>query len=137
MPLKKSSYDTLSKYAQEIQKIFLVIDIDIKNWFPRISPFFIMDRRKFLAIYERSKIAYQTLNDFLTKEYIKTKTFEEAFQLLNEVQNIQKQMVIVGEEKEQIKNERIPVEKEIAELEQKIDDLKTKGPIDKLNMVNS
>jgi hypothetical protein len=131
------SYDSLTRYAQEIQKIFLVTDIDIKNWFPRISPFFIMDRRKFLAIYERSKIAHQALNDFLTKEYIKTKTLEEAFQLLNELQNVQKQLLTLGEEKEQIKNERMPVEKEIAELEQKIAELKTKGPIDKLNMVNT
>jgi hypothetical protein len=131
------SYDSLNRYAQEIQKIFLVNDIDIKNWFPRISPFFIMDRRKFLAIYERSKIAHQALNDFLTKEYIKTKTLEEAFQLLNELQNVQKQLLTVGDEKEQIKNERLPVEKEIAELEQKIAELKTKGPVDKLNMVNA
>ena len=127
------SYDTLSKYAQEIQKIFIVIDIDIKNWFPRISPFFIMDRRKFLAIYERSKQAYATLNDFVTKEYVKTKTLEEAFHLLNELQSVQQQLVTLGEEKEKIKEERTPIEKEIAELEQKISELKNGGPIDKLS----
>ena len=93
------SYDTLSRYTQEIQKVFMVMDIDIKNWFPKISPFFIMDRRKFLAIYERSKQAYATLNDFITKEYTKTKTLEEAFHLLNELQNVQQQLVTVGEEK--------------------------------------
>jgi len=131
------SYDTLSKYTQEIQKVFMVMDIDIKNWFPRISPFFIMDRRKFLAIYERSKQAYATLNDFVTKEYIKTKTLEEAFQLLNELQNVQQQLATIGEEKEKIKDERTPIEKEIAELEQKIAELKNSGPIDKLNSVNA
>ena len=136
-PPEEVSYDTLNRYAQETQKIFLVTDIDIKNWFPRISPFFIMDRRKFLAIYERAKVAYGALNDFVTKEYVKTKTLEEALQLLNELQNVQQQIVIIGEEKEQIRNERLPVEKEIAELEQKIDELTTKGPIDKLNMVNA
>jgi len=131
------SYDTLSRYAQEIQKIFVVMDIDIKNWFPRISPFFIMDRRKFVAIYERSKQAYATLNDFLTKEYIKTKTLEEAFQLLNELQNVQQQLAAIGAEKEKIKDERVPIEKEIVELEQKIAELKNSGPIDKLNSVNA
>jgi hypothetical protein len=131
------SYDTLSKYAQEIQKTFLVIDIDIKNWFPRISPFFIMDRRRFQALYERSKQAYSTLNDFLTNEYVKTKTLEEAFQLLNELQNIQEQLVTLGEEKQKIKDERLPIEKEIVELEQKIGELKNSGPIDELNLVNS
>ena len=136
-PPEEISYDTLSKYAQEIQKVFIVIDIDIKNWFPRISPFFIMDRRKFLAIYERSKQAYATLNDFVTKEYVKTKTLEEAFQLLNELQNVQQQLAAIGEEKEKIKDERMPIEKEIAELEQKIAELKNSGPIDKLNSVNA
>jgi phage shock protein A len=131
------SYDTLSKYAQEVQKVFVVMDIDIKNWFPRISPFFIMDRRKFVAIYERSKQAYATLNDFVTKEYIKTKTLEEAFQLLNELQNVQQQLATIGAEKEKIKDERLPIEKEIAELEQKIAELKNSGPIDKLNSVNA
>jgi hypothetical protein len=131
------SYDTMSRYAQETQKILMVTDIDIKNWFPRISPFFIMDRRKFLTMYERARQAHATFNDFVTKEYIKTKTLEEAFQQLNELQNVQKQLGIIEEEKERIKNERIPVEKEIAELEQKINELKTKGPIDKLNLVNT
>ena len=131
------SYDTLSRYAQEIQKIYIVIDIDIKNWFPRISPFFIMDRRKFLAIYDRSKQAYSTLNDFVTKEYIKTKTLEEAFQLITELQNVQQQLATLGEEKEKIKEERTPIEKEIAGLEQKIFELKNGGPIDKLSAVNA
>jgi phage shock protein A len=136
-PPEEVSYNMLSRYAQETQKIFLVTDIDIKNWFPRISPFFIMDRRKFLTIYERAKVAYEALNDFVTEEYVKTKNLEESLQLLNELQNVQKQIVTIGQEKEQIRNERLPVEKEIAELEQKIDELTTKGPVDKLNMVNA
>jgi DNA-binding protein H-NS len=136
-PPDQVSYDSLSRYVQETQKIILVTDIDIKNWFPRISPFFIMDRRKFLTVYERAKQAYAILNDFVTKEYIKTKTLEEAFQLLNELQNVQKQLETIGEEKEKIKNERIPIEKEITELEQKIGELKNSGPIDKLNLVNA
>jgi hypothetical protein len=131
------SYDSLNKYSQEIQKVIMVTDIDIRNWFPRISPFFIMDRRKFLTVYERAKIAHKALNDFVTQEYIKTKTLEEAHQLLNELQNLQKQLEVIGQEKEQIKNERIPVEKEICDLEQKLCELKTKGPIDALNSVNA
>ena len=133
---EKISYDTLNRYAQEIQKIFIVFDIDIKNWFPRISPFFIMDRRRFLMVYEKARQTYTILNDFIAEEYVKTKTLEEAFNLLNELQNMQKQQGEIGDEKEQIKNERLPVEKDIADLEQKIDELKTKGPVDTLNMVN-
>ncbi len=135
-PPEQVSYESMSRYVQETQKVLLVTDIDIKNWFPRISPFFIMDRRKFLAVYERAKQSYNTLNDYLTKEYVKTKTLEEALQQINELKNVEKQLVILGEEKETIKNERKPIEQDIAALEEKINELKCKGPIDKLNMVS-
>jgi hypothetical protein len=135
-PPEQVSFDTLSRYVQETQKVILVTDIDIKNWFPRISPFFIMDRRKFLAIYERSKQAYSALNDYVTKEYVKTKTLEEALQQINELQNVEKQLVVLSKDKEAIKNERTPIEQEITALEEKINELKCKGPVDKLNLVN-
>ncbi len=136
-PPQQVSYDTMNRYTQEIQKVLLVTDIDIKNWFPRISPFFIMDRRRFLQVYEKTKQAYNELNDYVTKEYVKTKTLEEALLELNELQNIEKQLSTLQEDKEQIKSERVPLEQEIAELEKKIEELKSKGPIDKLNLVNT
>jgi hypothetical protein len=135
-PPEQVTYESLSRYAQETQKVMLVTDIDIKNWFPRISPFFIMDRRKFLAIYERAKQAYNALNDYVNKEYIKTKTLEDALLQISELQNVEKQLLVLHEDKETIKNERTPLELEIAALEQKICELKTKGPVDKLNLVN-
>lgn len=131
------SYDSLNKFAQETQKVFLVTDIDIKNWFPRLSPFFIMDRRKFLAVHEKAKMALAALNDFLSKEYVKTKTLEETFQLINELHNLEKQLSDIETERASIVNERLPLEKEIAELEQKIAELQSKGPIDQLSLVEA
>ncbi len=131
------SYDNFNKFAQETQKVFIVTDIDIKNWFPRISPFFIMDRRKFLAVHEKAKESLATLSDFLLKEYIKTKTLEETFQLINELHNLEKKLSAIEAERESIVNERLPLEKEIAELEQKTAELQSKGPIDQLFLVEA
>lgn len=131
------SYDSLNRFAQEAQKVFLVIDIDIRNWFPRLSPFFIMDRRKFLTVYEKAKIALAALNDFLSKDYVKTKTLEDTFQLIDELRNLERQLVEIEAERTSVVNERLPLEKEIAELEQKIADLKSRGPIDQLFLVET
>jgi phage shock protein A len=130
-------YESINRYTQDVQKVLFVTDIDIKNWFPRISPFFIMDRRRFLAIYEKARQAYNALNDFLTKEYVKIKMLEETLQTVNELQTVEKQLVALSEDQENTKNERLPIEREIAEIEQKISELETKGPIDKLNLVNT
>jgi hypothetical protein len=137
VPPENVSYDSMNRYVLEIQKVIFVTEIDIKNWFPRISPFFIMDRRRFLQIYEKAKQAYNSLNDYVTKEYVKTKTLEEALLQLNELQGIEQQLAVLQQDKTNIQNERIPLEQEIAGLEQKISDLKSKGPIDKLNLINT
>lgn len=136
-PPEEVSFDALNRYTQDTQKVLLVTDIDLKNWFPRISPFFIMDRRRFLQIYERAKQAYNALNDYVNNEYISTKTLEEALQELKELQDVEKQLETVEQQRDSITNERIPLEKEIADLEQQIFDLQSKGPIDKLNLINA
>ena len=131
------SYDNLSKFAQETQKVFIVTDIDIKNWFPRISPFFIMDRRRFQTIYDKTKESLTALNNFLSTEYIKTKTLEETLQLIDDMHNLEDQLSNVKAEKTNVQNERLPIEKEIAELEQKIANLQNEGPVDQLFMIEA
>jgi hypothetical protein len=131
------TYDTLTKYASETQKTLVVTEIDIKNWFPRISPFFIMDRRKFLTVYEKTKQNFNTLNEFVTKEYVKTKTLEETFLTITQLQMLENKLGNLKVEIENIKKERAPIEQEIAGIEQKTGQLKTAGPIDELNLVNS
>jgi len=131
------SYDLLSKFAQDTQRVFIVADVDIKNWFPRISPFFIIDRRKFLMVHEKAKLTLTSLNEFVAKEYVKTKTLEETFQLIDEVKSLEHQLTELEVQKANVQNERLPIEKEIGELERKIAELETKGPKDQLNLIET
>ncbi len=131
------SYDNLDKFAEEIQKVFIVTDIDIKNWFPRISPFFIMDRRKFLAVHEKAKLSLADLNDFLKKDYVKTKTLEETFQLLHDLKSLEQRLLEVEAERKIIEQERVPVEKELAELENRTTELKSEGPVEQLFLLEA
>ena len=131
------TYESLNKYAQDAQKVNLVTDIDLKNWFPRLSPFFIMDRRRFLAVHEKAKLSLATLNDFLTKEYVKTKTLEETFQLINDLHSLEAQQVQIETDRSNLQDERIPIEKEMAEIEQKMMRLQNKGPVEELMKVEA
>jgi predicted nucleic acid-binding Zn-ribbon protein len=126
------SYDSLKDFAQETQKAFLVTEVDVKNWFPRISPFFILDRRKFLAVFEKSKISLKELNSFLTKEYVKTKTLEETFQLIEKLGALQKQLEELKEKKAKVEAEKASVERGISDKQQKIASLKNEGGLSQL-----
>ena len=136
-PPEQISYDTLNIYASETQKTLAVIEIDIKNWFPRISPFFIMDRRKFLTVYEKAKLTYSFLNDFMTKEYVKTKTLEKTFTVIGELQTLEKQLFEAEAARETLKTERLQIEHEMAKLEQEASSLKGKETLQQLSQVET
>jgi len=133
----KVSYDSFNKFVQETQKAFAVTDVDVRNWFQRISPFFILDRRRFLAIFERAKETLKELNSFLTREYVKTKTLEETFQLIDKLSDLEQQLVSLKEQRTKTENGRALIEREIAETQQKMLDLKSKGSISQLDQTGT
>jgi hypothetical protein len=130
------SYDNLQTFSQEIQKAFSVIEIDVRKWFPRVSPFFILDRRKFAMLFEKAKESLKELNNFVTKEYVKTKTLEETFQLTDKLKTLEDQLTNLKNEKAKAEGEKALVEKKIAETEQKMADLKKKGAMSQLTQIN-
>jgi hypothetical protein len=131
------SYKTLEDFVQGTQKAFAVTDTDVANWFPRISPFFILDRRKFSAVFDRAKDTLRALEYFLSKEYVKTKMLEETFQLIDEILASEHQLATLQNQKTRIEAEKASVEGEIAQIQQKISDLRSKGSMGKLDQTST
>ena len=73
-------YNELSEFIQKSEQAYVATEIDIQRWFPRISPSFFFDRRKFMALFEKVKIVFRDLAEFATKEYSMTKDYFEIFQ---------------------------------------------------------
>ncbi len=130
------SYDSFNKFMQETQKAFAVTDVDVRNWFPRISPFFIFDRRKFLVVFEKAKESLKDLSDFLVKEYVKTKTLEDTFQLIDKLLTLEQQLSNLKEQRARIQNDKASIEMQITETEQKMVNLKGKGSISQLSQTS-
>jgi len=130
------TYDSFGKFVQETQKAFIVTEVDVRNWFPRISPFFIMDRRKFLTVFEKAKNSLEELHSFLTREYVKTKTLEETFQLADKLKAFEEQLANTNEQKKRTENERVSLEKEISETHQKMAELRSKGNMSQLSQAS-
>ena len=131
------SYDSFHDFVQETQRVFVVTEIDIKNWFPKISPFFIMDRRKFLGVFEKAKESLEELQGFLEKEYVKTKTLEETFQLIDKLLAVEAQLVDLEAQRKKIEIEEASIGRKIAETQQKTTDLKNRESLTQLNQVGT
>lgn len=135
-PPEKPSYGGFKEFVEGVQKAFAVTELDVKNWFPKISPFFIMDRGRFIRSFEKAKESLKELSDFLTKEYVKAKIFEETFQLIEEVKKLNEQSAALKEEKIRVENEKARVEGELAEIQRKIGEVKSSGGLGQLSEVN-
>jgi hypothetical protein len=133
---ERITYDSFGEFVHETQKALLVTDVDVRNWFPRISPFFILDRRKFQIVFERSKYQLKELDNFLTKEYVKIKAQEETSQLVDDLQALEQNLANLGGQKNTAKSEKAQLEKETAEIQQKITCLKNSGSLGQLNQVH-
>ena len=133
----KVSYDSFSQFLQELQKAFAVTDVDIRNWFPRISPFFILDRRRFQTIFEKAKESLKDLQNFLAKEYVKTKTLEETFQLIDKLLDLEQQLKNLDDRMAKTGSDKTSVEKEIAEAQQKMAELRSRGGIGQLHQTGT
>ena len=136
-PPEQVSYETLEDFVRDTQKAFTVTDVDVANWFPRISPFFILDRRKFSAVFERSKDSLRILEYFLSKEYVKTRTLEETFRLVDEVLAGEEELAKLENQKTRIEAEQTSVGDEVAQIQMKISDLRNKGNMGKLDQTST
>lgn len=134
---EKHAYKSLKDFVEQAKKAYAVTDVDVRNWFPRISPFFIMDRSKFVRVFEKTKDTLKELNDFLGKEYVKTKVPEETFQLIEEVKTLEEQTAVLEAEIKRVKGELARLEKEIADAQQRMDGLKLAGGISQLREINT
>lgn len=134
---EKVTYDSFHDFVQETQRAFLVTDVDIRNYFPHISPFFIFDRRKFQVVFEKAKESLKELNNFLTKEYVKIKTLEDTFQLVEKLQTLEQQLTNFKEQKTKSESEEAQLSKTIAEARQKTDKLKAQGSLGQLNKIDN
>jgi hypothetical protein len=130
---EKVTYESFSALVQDTQKAFTVTELDIRNYFPRISPFFILDRRKFQTVFEKAKFLWKEMDSFQTKEYVKTKTLEDTFQLIDKLVGLERQFKELDVHKMKVGSDKVVVEREIAETHRKILELKTKGGVGQLS----
>ena len=127
---------SLLEFARETQEAFVFTEVDVKNWFPRISPFFAFDREEFLTVFGKAKESLKGINDLLTKECVKIKTLEETFQHIDGLKTLEEQLVNLNKQKKKSEDEKALFEKEIVETQQRMADLKSEGGISQLDEID-
>jgi hypothetical protein len=107
------SYESLKSLLKDLEKAFVAIERERRVWYPRISPYFILDRKRLDIVIRRAEDSIRELRGFLLQDYVKTKTVENALAMID-------RLFQLTEKAESYKKQRIQTEKRIKSLEDKI-----------------
>lgn len=130
------SSESLHMMCEDLEKMLATMGRERWKWFPVISPYFIIDRRRFDVALKRAADSLKELRDFSSDEYAKAETVEKAF---SRIENLRQWSIELKEAKEHMRKtelKRGALEKRIAENQQKITSIQSKSEVVELDRIN-
>jgi len=79
------SQETLHTLCEELGKTLAKVGRERWKWFPVISPYFIMDRRRFDVALKRAMDSLEEIRSFSSDRYTKAKAVEDAFSTIDKL----------------------------------------------------
>lgn len=131
------SRESLHVLCEDLGKTFDTIGRERWKWFPVISPYFILDRRRFDIALKRAMDSLKELRSFSSNEYAKkAKTVEDTFSMIEKL--LQTLGELDGTKKRMKKTEsrKGSVDKKIEEDQQKITLIQSKNEVVELIEIN-
>lgn len=131
------SRENLHVLCEDLGKTLATIGRERWKWFPVISPYFIMDRRRFDIALKRAMDSLKELRSFTSNEYAKkAKTVEDAFSM---IEKLLQTLGELDEAKKRMKKTELrkrSLEKKIAENQRKITLIQSKSEVVELAQIN-
>ena len=126
------NYNKLSNSFKELQKAFTVTEVDMRNWFPRISPFFIMDRRKFQGSFENAQEFVKELQKLLSTEFAGAEVLDETYQRIKELEALTEERGRLESKRNEIVSRQDLIEKTVAGTQHRISSLKDRESLSQI-----
>jgi hypothetical protein len=127
------SYENFRLLLRDLEKAFAAIEYERRVWYRRISPYFILDRRRLDIAIKRAKDSIQELHGFLFQKYAKVKTVENTLAMIDRLLQLLERAESVRKQKTQIETRIKLLEGNIQENEQKIGLIRGKAELNELS----
>jgi predicted nucleic acid-binding Zn-ribbon protein len=130
------SYENLQTFCEDFKKTLSTIGRERAKRFPRISPYFIIDRRRLDVALKKIVDSVEELRSFLFGGYKKAKAVEDSFSMIDKLLQLLDELGVPEKRMKKMELERGALEKKIAENQQKIALIKSKDEIGELEQIN-
>jgi len=130
------SSENLHMMCEDLGKTLATMGRERWKWFPVISPYFIIDRRRFDIALKRAADSLKELRDFSSDEYAKAENVEKAFSMIEKLRQLSIELKEAKERMRKTELNRGTLEKKIAENQQKITSIQSKSEVVELVRMN-
>jgi predicted nucleic acid-binding Zn-ribbon protein len=127
------SYENFRLLLVDLKKAFAAIEYERRVWYPRISPYFILDRRKLDITIKRAEDSIRELRSFLFQKYVKAKTAENTLTVIDKLSQQLEEAETIQKRRRQTETSIKLLEKRIQENEHKIGLIQNKAELNELS----
>ena len=130
------NYEKLFAFYQNLERANASLEQLRRSAYPYISPYFIFDRRRLDVSLKRQFDITKELHEFLTTKYIKAKTVEQAYSLVDRLVQTLNENRQNEENKKLNQDRQNAIERELTEVQQKITQVQSKTELNELMKLN-
>jgi len=129
------SYERLSAFCDDYERISVAIERERARYYPQISPFFIIDRRRVDVALKRAIDSFKELQSFSSTRYEDAKTVEESFSIVDELRDLLGELERMRERKKRVDSRREAAEKKIADASRRSEQIRSTGEVVELDQI--
>ncbi|UCD26372.1 MAG: hypothetical protein JSV75_05605 [Candidatus Bathyarchaeota archaeon] len=130
------SQESLSTIVEELDNVLGTVVREREKWFPAVSPFFIIDRRRFDVALKRAMDSLKELRSFSSEEYSMAADVETVFSRIDKLSNSLDELSQIEKNKKRMELRKETLEKKIEETQQLITATRGQNEIVELAQLN-
>jgi len=130
-----ASYESLRLLVGDLEKALAAIGKERRVWYPRISPYFILDRKRLDVAIKRAEDSILELRSFLLQKYVKAKIAENALAMADKLSQLLEQAENIQKKKVQTETHVKLLEEKIQETQRKIELTQNETELNKLSRI--
>jgi hypothetical protein len=130
------SFKTTETLVKDLKKALSTIERERNIWFPRISPLFIMARRKIDVLVSKLFESVEKLGSFALEKYVKAKNVTDCYTVADNITELENELAKIEKEKTETESAVSSVAKQIEETKHKILAIQQRDEMKELMEIN-
>ena len=133
---EETSHKTTETLVRDLKRAMLTIERERNLWFPRISPLFIMARRKIDVFLSRLFESVQKLESFTSEKYTKARSVTDSLAAADNITELQNELLKTEKEKNDTESAISSIDRRINETKQNILTIQQNDQVKELMVIN-